>query len=85
MAVGGLFDLDDMLSSNNTGPSGLGGIDLGGALNQGQPQPVSNDMGFGFGNDADQEPAEEQSDWANAFGGESGNSSSQLPLDFAKP
>ena len=28
MAVGGLLDLDDMLAG--AGPSGLGGIDLGG-------------------------------------------------------
>ena len=38
MAVGGLLDLDDMLGSSNTGPSGLGGIDLGGVPAQPQPQ-----------------------------------------------
>ena len=40
-------------------------------------------MGFGFGNDAGQEPAEETGDWANAFGNDS--ESSNMPLDFAKP
>lgn len=72
MAVGGLLDLDDMLGgSSNVGPSGLGGIDLGGV--QADPQPVAgNDMGFGFGIEAtaEEQPAESD-DWANAFGGDS--------------
>ena len=43
-------------------------------------------MGFGFGgNDAAQEPADQQDDWANAFGGGDEGTSSSLPLDFAKP
>ena len=85
MAVGGLLDLDDMLAG--AGPSGLGGIDLGGVGSS--PQPAANqggDMGFGFGNDGAAQEGEEQDDWANAFGGgDNAGSSTSLPLDFAKP
>lgn len=89
MAVGGLLDLDDMLGgSANAGPSGLGGIDLGGVVAQtSQPAP-SNDMGFGFGTDAGQGQAQapaEESDWANAFGGDSSDASPAIPVAFAKP
>ena len=86
MAVGGLLDLDDMLAG--AGPSGLGGIDLGG-VGASPPQAAANqggDMGFGFGNDDAAQEGEEQDDWANAFGGgDDAGSSSSLPLDFAKP
>ena len=54
MAVGGLLDLDDMLGSANTGPSGLGGIDLGGVSQPASQPAAGNDMGFGFGGDAGQ-------------------------------
>lgn len=85
MAVGGLFDLDDMLGGAQTsGPAGLAGIDLGGVANQPQQmgQPMgSNDGGFGFGDEA---PAEDGGDWANAFGGDDAAGES-FPVDFAKP
>ena len=70
MAVGGLLDLDDMLGSAPTGgPAGLAGIDLGGVAAPQQPAPSNNDMGFGFGDDAGQQAADDGGDWANAFGG----------------
>ncbi len=87
MAVGGLLDLDDMLAGSNTaGPSGLGGIDLGGVPAQAQPTPApTNDMGFGFDGGNSAAPAGgDDGDWANAFGNDD-SAAPSMPVAFAKP
>ena len=47
--------------------------------------PASNDMGFGFGDDAGQQAADDGGDWANAFGGGDDSSSASFPVNFAAP